>query len=332
MNTISCVKVSLLPAVKLLGILLLSSGSASASAQAYPNRPIRMIVPWPAAGAADVMARTVAQKLSERLGQQVFVDNKPGAGGNIGMELAAKAVPDGYTIATGSTGNLSINPTLYSKLPYDAIKDFIPISMGALFPNILVVHPSVPAKSVKEFIALAKSKQEKLTYASAGVGTPNHLAAELFASMAGVQMVHVPYKGAPPAVTDLLGGQVSSMFSPLPTASPHLKSGRLRALGVTSSSRVASVPDVPTIAESGLPGYEAIAWNGFVAPAGTPKEIIARLHSEIAAILKMPDVKERLAVDGSIATAMTPEEFAAFAKAELVKWGQVIKASGARAE
>ena len=310
----------------------LGFGAGGAAAQDYPTRLIRMIVPWPTGGAADLLGRTVAQKLSERLGQQVIVDNKPGASGNIGTEMAARATPNGYTIATGSVGNMAINPTLYSKLPYDAIRDFAPISMGVAFPNILVVHPSTPAKSVKEFIVLARSMQGKLTYASTGIGSPLHLAAELFASMAGVQMVHVPYKGASPAVTDLLGGQVSAMFSPLFITSSHIGVGKLRALGVTSSSRLTSLPDVPTIAESGFPGYEAIAWNGFIAPAGTPREIITRLSTDIVTILKMPDVKEHLGTHGSIVMGSSSEEFASFIKAETLKWGQVIKASGARAD
>lgn len=319
-------------AASLLSAAVLSLGAATAVAQNYPTKPIRLIVPFPAGGVADFLARTIAQKLTERLGQQVVVDNRPGAGGNIGMEMAARAAPDGYTLATGSAGNLAINPTLYSKLPYDAIKDFAPISMGASFPNILVVHPSVPAKSIKELIVLAKSEQGQLNYASAGVGTPNHLAAELFKSMAGVNMVHVPYKGAPPAVYDLVGGQVSLMFSPLPLALPHIKTGRLRALGVTSTNRLAGLREVPTVAESGLPGYEAIAWNGIVAPAATPKEIITKLNAEIVRILNMSDVKERISADGSVPMSSTPEEFAAFVKTELVKWGKVIKASGARAD
>jgi tripartite-type tricarboxylate transporter receptor subunit TctC len=312
--------------------VVLGLGAAGAAAQDYPNRVVRMVVPWPAGGAADLLGRTVAQKLSERLGHQVVVDNKPGASGNIGTEMAARATPNGYTIATGSVGNLSINPTLYDKLPYDAKKDFAPISMGVAFPNLLVVHPSVPAKSVKEFVVLAKSKNGNLTYASTGIGSPLHLAGELFASMAGVQMVHVPYKGASPAVSDLLGGQVSAMFSPVFITISQIGAGKLRALGVTSASRLPTLPDIPTIAESGFPGYEAIAWNGFIAPAGTPKPIITRLNTEIVAILKMPDVKERLGADGSIVMGSSPEEFAAFIDAETLKWGRVIKASGARAE
>lgn len=316
----------------LLGVIALGLGATSTVAQNYPTRPVRLIIPWPAGGAADIMGRTVALKLTERLGQPVVVDNRPGVGGNIGMALAARAAPDGYTLATGSAGNLAINPTLYSKLPYDAIKDFAPISMGAWFANILVVHPSVPAKSVKELIALAKSKRDQINYASAGVGTPNHLAAELFKHMTGTEIVHVPYKGGPPAVADVVGGHVPLMFSPLPTALAPMRSGRLRALGVTSANRVPALPEVPTIAESGLPGFEAIAWNGFVAPAGTPKGIITKLNAEIITILTMPDVKERLSADGSVAMGSTIEEFTAFIRAELVKWGKVIKASGARAD
>jgi tripartite-type tricarboxylate transporter receptor subunit TctC len=310
----------------------LGLGAASAIGQSYPIKPIRIIVPTPPAGAADLLARTIAQKLTERLGQPVIIDNRPGASGNIGMELAARAAPDGYTITTGSATNLAINPTLYSKLPYDAIKDFAPISMGALFTHLLVVHPSVPARSIKELIALLKSKQGEPTYASAGAGTPTHLAGAMFASMAGVRMVHVPYKGAVPALSDVLGGHIAVMFPPLPVALPHLESGRLRVLGVTSSTRLASHPDIPTIAESGFPGYEAIAWNGFVAPAATPKEAVARLSAEIATVIKMPDVKQRLSADGSIPMASSPEEFSSFIKTEMARWARVIKASGARVD
>ena len=312
--------------------IALGFSASSVLGQAYPARPIRIIVPTPPAGAADLLARTVAQKLTERLGQQVVIDNRGGASGNLGMELAARAAPDGYTIATGSATNLAINPTLYSKLPYDAMKDFAPISMGALFTHLLVVHPTIPARSIKELIALLKSTQGEPTYASAGAGTPTHLAGVMFASSAGVRMVHVPYKGAAPALTDLLGGQVSVMFPPLPVALPHLASARFRVLGVTSLRRLASHPDVPTIAESGFPGFEVVAWNGFVAPAGTPRDIVTRLSSEIVAIIRMPDVNERLSADGSMPTANSPEEFSAFIKAEHAKWGRVVKASGARVD
>ena len=316
-------------AALLFAAMSLGLGASSARGQSYPAKPIRIIVPSPAAGGADLLARIVAQKLTERLGQQVVVDNKPGASGNLGMELAAKAAPDGYTIATGSATNLAINPTLYRKLPYDAIKDFAPISMGALFTHLLVVHPTVPARSIKELIALLKSTKAEPTYASAGPGTPTHLAGVMFASQARIRMVHVPYKGAAPALTDLLGGHVSVMFPPLPVALPYLGSGRFRVLGVTSASRLTSYPDIPTIAESGFPGYEAIAWNGFIAPAGTPKDVVARLSTEIATVIKIPDVKERLSADGSTPMANSPEEFSSFIKTELEKWGRVIKASGA---
>jgi tripartite-type tricarboxylate transporter receptor subunit TctC len=319
-------------AALLLHAMSLAFGASNAIGQSYPSKPIRIIVPTPPAGGADLLARTVAQKLSERLGQQVVVDNRPGASGNLGMELAAKAAPDGYTIATGSATNLAINPTLYSKLPYDAVKDFAPISMGALFTHLLVVHPTVPARSVKELIAVLKSSQGEPTYGSAGAGTPTHLAGVMFASSAGVRMVHVPYKGAAPALTDLLGGHISIMFPPLPVALPHLASGRFTVLGVTSLRRLASHPDIPTIAELGFPGFEVVAWNGFVAPAATPKVVIARLSTEIATVIKMPEVKERLSADGSMPMANSPEEFSSFIKAELMKWGRVIKASGARVE
>lgn len=316
----------------LLSTLIAFSGHVPAFADDYPSKPIKMIIAWPAGGAADFFGRVVAEGLRERLGQPVIVDNRPGVGGNIGMGIAARAAADGYTIATGSTGNLAINPFLYSKLPYDANKDFEPVSMGAMFANVLVVHPSVPAKSVRELIEYARARPGKLNYASAGVGTPNHLAAELFKTMAGVDMVHVPYKGAPPAVTDLLGGRVALMFSPLPTALTHIQSGRLRALGVTSAQRLPDLKDVSTIAEAGLPGYEAMAWNGIVVPAGTPKPIVKRLSTEIIAILADPAVKKRLAVDGSIAAGSSPEEFAAIIKSEQAKWRDVIKASGARVD
>ena len=319
------------PGAALSFVALALFGAPDAPAQSYPTKPIRIIVPSPPAGGADLLARTVAQKLTERLGQQVVVDNRPGASGNLGMELAARAAPDGYTIATGSATNLAINPTLYAKLPYDAIKDFAPISMGALFTHLLAVHPTVPAKSIKELVAALKTNADT-TYGSAGAGTPTHLAGVMFATGAGLRMVHVPYKGAAPAFADLLGGHIAVMFPPLPVAQPHMASGKFRVLGVTSLNRLTSHPNIPTVAESGFPGFEAIAWNGFVAPAATPKEVVSRLSSEIATVIKMPDVRDRLSADGSIPMANSPEEFSSFMKTELAKWGRVVKASGARVE
>jgi tripartite-type tricarboxylate transporter receptor subunit TctC len=301
-----------------------------AHAQTYPNKSIRLIVPFPPGGPADILSRAIGQKLTESWGQQVVVDNRAGAGGAIGSELAAKAAPDGYTLLMGFVGTHAINPSLYSRLPYDNVKSFEPVSLVATATIILVLHPSLPAKSVKELIALAKSKPGELTFGSPGNGTPQHLAGELFNTMAGVKMTHVPFKGAVPAISDLLGGRISLVFSSAPPALPHVATGKLRALAVTSGKRSVVSPDLPTVAESGLPGFEVINWYGVLAPARTPKSIVDKLNTEIAKIMKMPDVKERLSSVGIEAFSSTPAQFASFIKDETAKWAKVVKFSGAR--
>ena len=300
-------------------------------AQPYPAKPVRFIVPFSAGGGADIVARAIAQKLGESLGQQVVVDNRTGAAAIIGTEIAAKSAPDGYTIILGQTGPNSINPGLYERLPYDALKDFAPITLTTTYPYVLVVHPSIPAKTAKELIAIAKAKPNQLTFASAGNGGANHLTAELLKSMAGISMVHVPYKASAPALIDVLGGHVSMMFDPTITAIPHVKLGKLRALGVTSLKRTAVAPELPTIAETGLPGFESIGWHGILAPAATPREIIARLNTDIVNVLRSPEIRTRFAEQGAEPVGNTPEQFLEFLKADLEKWAKVIKAAGVRA-
>jgi tripartite-type tricarboxylate transporter receptor subunit TctC len=298
---------------------------------AYPAKPLRLIVPLTAGGPTDLIARLIAQPLGERLGQQVVVDNKPGAGGNIGAELVAKSPPDGYTLFMGTSGPLSINTSLYRDLAYDPVRDFAPIILAASAPFVVVVHPSLPAADVKQLIALAKAKPGALNY-GAVTGNAAHLATELFKSMAGIDMVFVPYKGAAPANTDLVAGQIQLSFASTPGSVPLVKSGRLKALAVTSTKRVAKLPEVPTVAESGVRGYEAGVWYGVVAPAKTPREIIVRLNQEIAGILGERAARERMAASDFEPTVSSPEEFGAFIKREIDKWGRVVKATGARPE
>ncbi len=296
----------------------------------YPDKPIRMIVPFPPGGPTDIVARIIGQKFTERWGQQVVIDNRAGAAGTIGAEIAARAVPDGYTLVMGSTANMAINVSLYRKLPYDPIKDFAPINLAAVTPNLLVVHPGFPAGNVKEFIAVAKAKRGSINYATGGTGTPSHLAAELFKTMAGVEMNHVPYKGSIPALTDIMAGQVTLMFGSMASPLPFHKSGKLKAVAQSGAKRSPAVPDVPTISESGLPGYHVAGWVGVLAPAGTPREIVNKLAKEITQILSLPEVKERYAALGTEPGPATPEDFSAFLKAEITKWAKVIKDSGAR--
>ena len=306
--------------------------SDPASAQpAYPQKPIRMVVPFPAGGGTDILARLVGQKMSEALGQQIITENRPGAGGTIGTDVASKAPADGYTIIMVS-GSHAINPGLYLKLPYDTVNDFAPISQLATSPGILVVHPALPVKTVRDLITLARAKPGQLNYASAGSGTPPHLAGELFKTMARVDIVHIPYKGNVPAFADMLAGQVSLSFPSMPSAVPHLKSGRLRALGVTTAKRSPAAPNIPTIAESGLPGYESTSWYGMLAPARTPPAIVTRLHEVIVAVLASPDMKDKLGSQGLDPVGNTPQQFAAVIKSEITKWAKVVKASGARPE
>ncbi len=317
---------------RLIALAALCLAAASAGAQPYPAKPVRMIVGFPPGQATDIVARLVAEKLSSRLGQSFFVDNKPGAAGIIGTELTAKAPPDGYTLQMNSSGPLSVNPGLYSKLPYDPTRDLQPISLAATVPLFLVVHPSVKATNVRELVALAKAQPGKLNYASGGSGVTNHLIMEMFKHTAGLEMTHVPYKGGPPAVTDLIAGQVSLMFETGPGILPHVRSGKLRALGVGSVKRSAATPDLPTIAEQGYPGFDGVAWIGLVAPAGVPRPIVEKLAAETAAIIALPDVRERLLALGAEPAANTPDEFGAYIRSEIAKWGKVIKESGARAD
>jgi tripartite-type tricarboxylate transporter receptor subunit TctC len=305
--------------------------TAGAMAQAYPTKAIRVIVPSSPGGGTDILARVIAAKLTEAWGQQVVVENRAGAGQMIGIELAAKAAPDGYSLLMAAS-TLAINPVMYKKVPYDALRDFAPITQAAALPNILVAHPSLPVKNVKELVALAKARPGQLVYASAGHGTSPHLSFELFLYMTGTKMIHIPYKGTGPGAVDTVAGQVQLMMPNLLTALPHVKSGRLRALGVTSAKRAVSVPDVPTIAQAGVPGYEAIQWYGFLAPAGTPREIVAKLNAEIVKILAAPETREKLSSDGAEPVGSTPEQFAAFIKSETEKWGRVVKAAGIQPE
>jgi tripartite-type tricarboxylate transporter receptor subunit TctC len=302
-----------------------------ACAQHYPTRSIRLVVPSSPGGGTDISARIIAPKLSDYLGQQVVVDNRPGAGTMIGGEIVSRAAPDGYTLLMG-VSTLAINPAMYKKMPYDALRDFAPISQAVSLPNVIVSHPSVPAKNVKELIALAKSRPGQLTFASAGVGTSPHLSMELFLVMAGLKMVHIPYKGSGPGAVDTVAGHVALMAPNMLTALPYIRSGRLRAFGVTSAKRSAGADDIPTIAEAGVPGYEAVQWYGVLAPAGTPRPIIDRLHAEVAKALQQREVREKLSTDGAEAVGNTPEQFGAYIRAETDKWAKVVKAAGIKAE
>ena len=303
---------------------------AAQANDAYPAKPIRMVVGFPSGGAPDILARIFSEKFS--LGQPVIVDNKPGAGGNIGAETVARSAPDGYTLALGTVGTHSINGALYSKMPYDMVKDFTPVILLASTPNVLVVHPSVPAKNVQELIALAKAKPGQLTFGTPGIGTSLHVAGELFNTMAGTKIVHVPYKGRAMAIPDLLGGHITMMFDNLPSALPVVKDGKLRALGVTSAHRSASAPDIPTIAEQGLPGYEATSWFAVFVPAHTPKEIVVKLNAEMNRIFTQPDVQAKLKTLGLDPVLGTPEKLAEYQRSEIAKWAKVVKDSGAKAD
>lgn len=317
--------------VAVLALAWFGSALAQPSVAAYPAKPVRVIAGFPPGSGADITARVIGQKLGEALGQQFLIDNRPGAGSNIAADLAAKAAPDGYTMFLGTVAN-TINATLYARLPFDFARDFAPVVLAASAPNILVVHPSVPARSVAELVKLAKARPGQLNYASSGTGTAPHLSTEMFKSMAGINLVHIPYKGSPQAVTDLLGGQVALMFSPASTVLPHVKSGRLRALAVTTSARMPSLPELPTVAESGLPGFETVTWFGFLVPATTPREIVSKLNAEIVKVLAQPEARQQFATQGIDIIGGTPEQFAAYIRDDIVKWTRVIRESGARAE
>ncbi len=310
---------------------VLSPAASAARSAAYPTKPIRFVVGYPPGGATDIIARVVAQKLTDSLGQQVLVDNRPGAGGIIGSDITAKATPDGYTIVLVTTSH-GVNPSLYSKLPYDTIKSFAPVTQVASLQLVLVVNPSLPAKSVKELIALAKAKPGQINFASSGAGQSLHLAAELFKTMAGIDIVHIPFKGSAPARTDLLAGQVQMMFESMIGVLPFVTAGKLRALAVSGARRSPAAPQIPTMAEAGVPGYEASGWVGVLAPAQTQKTIVTKLNGEIVNVLNMPDVRERLRNSGAEPVGSTPVQFTDFIKAEVAKWAKVVKASGARVD
>ena len=319
--------------IGLTAVLALMLASAGASAQGYPTKPIRLVVPYPAGGPLDIMARAIGQKLTEAWKQPVVVDNRAGAGGNIGADFVAKSAPDGYTLLMGAVATHAINPSLYSKIPYDPVKDFAPVALVAQVPNILVVNPAVPAKTVRELIALARAQPGTLNFGSGSTGSTGHLAGELFNTMAGVKMVHIPYKGAAPATADLLGGQVQLMFDNLASALPNVKAGKLRALAVTTLARSPAIPELPTIAESGLPGFDLTTWFGLLVPAGTPPEIVARLNAEIVRALDAKDMRERLEKMGAEPLSNnTPERFAAFIRSEAAKYARVVKDSGAKVD
>ncbi len=304
----------------------------NAAAADYPVRPIRLVVPFGAGSNTDILARTVGARMTENWGQQVVIDNRPGAGGNIGTDVVAKAPPDGYTIVLGAASVLAINQSLYASMPYDSATAFAPITNMVKTTNVLVVSPSLSAKSVKELIAYGKANPGKLTYASSGAGGTIHLSGELFKAMTGITMEHIAYKSSPVAHIDIISGQVHAMFDAMPTALPQIKSNRLRPLAVTTAKRSPALPDLPTVAEAGLPGYEAVGWFGFAAPAGTPRQIVTKLNQEIVRILAIPDVRERLLAQGAEPVGDSPEDFAKFIKAEAAKWGKLVKSLGLKIE
>ena len=314
-----------------LAIVLLCTATL-AGAQQFPSKALHLIVPFPPGGGNDTVARAIAQQLGPDLGQPVVIDNRPGAGGSVGAELAARAPADGYTLFLAGVGSHAVNPNFHRSLPYDAVKDFAPICLVASAPSVLVVNPALPARTLAEFTAYARANPGKLNYASNGNGSAAQLAAVLYETMADVRMVHVPYKGIAPAMTDLLSGEVQLMFGTIVALVPHIQARKLRALAVTSKKRSALVPEVPTLAESGLPDYEAGSWYGILAPAGTPREVIERLHGAIVKALKQPDVSKRLAAEGAEPIGSTPEEFAAHIKAEIARVGSVVRAAGIRIE
>ena len=309
-------------------VLALLGGTAAA--QTYPSRPVRMMVPFPAGGGSDTMGRIVASRLGERLGQQIVVENRPGAAGSIGADIAARAPADGYMILLGSTSELVQYPNVNLKIPYDPLRDFTPVSLVGTIPMVLVVHPSLPVKNVKDLVAMAKARPGEINFGSAGQGATTHLAVELFVLLTGVKLTHVPYKGSPQAVTDLVAGNVQLGIPTMPAALPFIKSGRVKVLGVTTAKRASNLPDVPTLSEAGVKGYEAALWTGILAPAGTPAQIINRLNGEIAKVLELKDVQDALARQGAEAESSTPQEFAAFLKREYAKWAKVVKESDIR--
>jgi tripartite-type tricarboxylate transporter receptor subunit TctC len=316
---------------RLLAVLVLACAGSAAPAQDYPVRPVHMIVPFPAGGPTDLVARLLSAKLPAILGQPLVVENRPGAGGNIGTDSVAKSAPDGYTLVSVGPGALIINPLL-GKVPYDTMRDFAPVTIMAVAPNALVAHPSFPAKTVAELIALARAKPGAINYASGGTGSTPHLAGALFAVMAKVQLTHVPYKGTGPATADLVGGQVQIAFLGIPTVLPHIRSGKLRALAVTGKRRSPELPGVPTVEEAGVPGYELSPWYGLLAPAGTPRAVITRLADEVTKIVRAPEMREQLSAQGAEPTGGAPEEFARTLRSDAATWKKVVKEAGIRAD
>ena len=306
--------------------------ATDAAAQAYPSRPVRLVVPFPPGGPLDIVGRLIAQKLGDAWGQSVVVDNRPGAGGNIGAELVAKAAPDGYTILMGALSTHAVNPGLYAKMPYDAVKDFAPITLVAITPNVLVVNASLPVNSAKEFVAYAKANSGKLAFGSGSNGSAGHLAGELFKVETATDIIHVPYKGGAPATQALLAGDTQFMFDNLANAMPQVKAGKLKALAVTTAERSKLAPDLPTMAEAGLPGFDISTWFGLLASAGTPQEVIAKWNAEVTKILNSPDMRERLTAQGAEPAPMTPDQFAAFIRSEIPKYARIVKASGAKVD
>ena len=317
---------------RLLSGMALMLACGAGWAQGYPAKTVRVIVPYPPGGGTDTIARPLAQKLTESFGQQVIIDNRGGAGGNVGMELAARAAPDGYTLVIGLTAQLAVNPALYRKLPYDPVKDYEPITLIGAGAYLLVVHPSLPVKDVKELVALAKARPGQITYASSGNGSGGHLCMELFTTMTGTNFVHVPYKGGGPALVDTLAGQVQVLFTPPVSATQHVQSGRLRALAVSTVRRSAGMPDLPTIAESGVPGYDSGVWYGVLAPAGTPREIVMRVNGDVVKALQQPDFRTMLIANSIDPIGSSPEVLAQFIRIEMAKWAKVVRDADVRVD
>jgi len=317
---------------RVLVAAVLAAFSSCPFAAGYPVRPVRLVVPYVPGGGADIVGRLLAKKLGDALGATIVVDNRPGAGGNLGTDLVAKAAPDGYTLLMGNVGPLTINPSLYAGLPYSPLKDFAPVSLLAVYPNVLVINPSLPANSIGELIACAKAHPRQISYGSAGIGSSTHLAAELLRNMAKIDVVHVPYKGGAQALVDLMAGQIQMYFSSILGALPHVKSGKLRALAVTGAKRSRVAPELPTVAESGFPGYEASNWVGLLVPAATPAPVVERLNREIVRSFRDPEVQEKLSAQGGETETDSPSEFALYMRSEIAKWSRVVKESGAHAE
>ncbi|MES2561136.1 MAG: tripartite tricarboxylate transporter substrate binding protein [Pseudomonadota bacterium] len=320
------------PRITALMVCVLALAPTLCLAQVYPAKPVRLIVPFPPGGGVDFIGRIVGQKLTDRLGQQVTIDNRAGANGIVGLEALKSSPPDGYTIAAASAGPLAVNPFIYAKLPHDTVRDFTHIANMVNFPLLLVAHPSLPVRSVKELIALARTQPGQVSYSSPGSGNSAHLAAELFNAMAKTKILHVPYKGTAPAVIAVLSGEAQLTWSSIPTILPHTRSGRVRAIGIGNAQRISSLPEFPTIAEAGLPGFEAYAWGGMIGPANMPAPIVGRLSKEVNEILRQKDVTDRMLAEGTLPTPSGPEEFLAYLKAELKKWGEVVKLAGIKPE